>query len=345
MDLAESEGAGGRGALVRRALVIGINDYDSCSALGGCVSDATRIAEMLEANGDGSPNFDVRLLTSDKDDVSGTRLNEEMEELFAAKADVALFYFAGHGVVAPNGHGHLVARDGRPSSWGIALTDLIATANKAHEKQIGSSIIILDSCQSGVVGEASGILGQDVAAVGRGVIVLSASHKEGFAAEIGGKGVFSNLVVEALRGAGADILGNVTPASVYSLVDQALNAWAQRPEFKANVQGFVWLRKVPPRVPLETLRRLPEWFPEETYVFPLDPSFEPDRENVPEKHRHIPVNEDNARVFKQLQKCNRFGLVVPQGVEHMYDAAMESTGCRLTGLGAHYRQLALDKRF
>ena len=77
---------------MRRALVIGINDYDHCDDLGGCVNDATRIAEMLEANGDGSPNFDVRLITSDKDDVSGTRLNAEMEELFSAKADVALFY-------------------------------------------------------------------------------------------------------------------------------------------------------------------------------------------------------------------------------------------------------------
>ena len=137
----------------------------------------------------------------------------------------------------------------------------------------------------------------------------------------------------------------MTPASVYSLVDQALGAWAQRPIFKANVQGFIWLRNVPPRVPLETLRQLPKWFPDETSLFKLDPSFEPNRDNVPEKYRNIPVNEGNARIFKQLQKCNRVGLIIPDQVEHMYDAAMESTGCRLTGLGAHYRQLALDKRF
>ena len=190
---------------MRRALVIGVNDYDHCSNLGGCVRDATRIAEMLEANGDGSPNFDVRLLTSDKDDVSGTRLNAEMNELFSAKADVALFYFAGHGTVAPNGHGHLISSDGEPGKWGISLTDLISTANEAHKRQIGSTIIMLDSCQSGAAGEAPGILGAEVAAVGQGVIVLSASHKDGYAAEAGGKGVFSSLVVEALRGTGADV--------------------------------------------------------------------------------------------------------------------------------------------
>jgi hypothetical protein len=300
---------------------------------------------MLQANGDGGPNFDVRLLTGDKDDVSSARINAEIDELFSAKADVALFYFAGHGTVGANGHGHLIARDGQPGMWGVSLTDLISSANKAHEKGIGSTIIMLDSCHSGAAGEAPGILGKDVAGVGEGVIILSAAHKGGYAAEAGGKGVFSSLVVEALRGTGADVLGNVTPASVYSLVDQALNAWAQRPIFRANVQGFVWLRKVPPGVPVETLRQLPAWFPDDTHLFPLDPSFEPDRENVPEKYRHIPVNEENARIFRQLQKCNRFGLIIPEGVEHMYDAAMQSTGCRLTGLGAHYRQLALDKRF
>lgn len=330
---------------MRRALIIGINEYDHCSNLSGCVHDATRIAEMLEANGDGSPNFDVRLLTSDKDELTAVRLNAAMEELFSAKADVALFYFAGHGTVAANGYGHLISSDGQAGKWGVSLTDLIATANEAHKKHIGSTIILLDSCRSGAAGEAPGILGAEVAAVGPGVIVLSASHKDGYAEEAGGKGVFSGLVIEALRGTGADVLGNVTPASVYSLVDQALGAWAQRPIFKANVQGFVWLRKVPPRVPLETLRQLPKWFSDETSVFSLDPSFEPNRDNVPERYRHIPVNDDNAQIFKQLQKCNRFGLVIPNNVEHMYDAAMQSDGCKLTGLGAHYRQLALDKRF
>src|SRR4051794_32070315 len=103
---------------MRRALVIGINDYDHFAKLGGCVRDAARMAEMLDANGDGSPNFDVRLLTSDNDEVSGEQVNEAIDGLFSAAADVALFYFAGHGT-AVNGHGHLIARDGKPSSWGV----------------------------------------------------------------------------------------------------------------------------------------------------------------------------------------------------------------------------------
>jgi hypothetical protein len=73
---------------------------------------------------------------------------------------------------------------------------------------------------------------------------------------------------------------------------------------------------------------------------PLDPSFEPDRQNIPIELRNIPVNDDNVRIFKELQACNRHGLVVPVNAEHMYYAAINSTACKLTALGAHYRMLA-----
>jgi len=97
-------------------------------------------------------------------------------------------------------------------------------------------------------------------------------------------------------------------------------------------------------VPLEILRRLPVYFPDEAYVFPLDPTFEPDRENVPEEFKNLPVNEDNVRVFKELQQCNRHSLVTPVDEEYMFYAAINSTGCKLTALGAHYRMLAEMKR-
>ena len=45
---------------------------------------------------------------------------------------------------------------------------------------------------------------------------------------------------------GSDVIGRITPASVYALIDQTLGAWGQRPLYKANVQSFVTLREVPP---------------------------------------------------------------------------------------------------
>jgi len=152
------------------------------------------------------------------------------------------------------------------------------------------------------------------------------------------------LLLDGLNGSASDIRGNITPASLYSHVDQTLGPWEQRPIYKANVQTFVTLRQVAPKVSLDILRKLPTYFPDPTTVFALDPSFEPDRENVPEKFKQIPVNPANVAIFKELQICNRFGLVVPVDAEHMYYAAINSTGCKLTAVGAHYRMLASIKR-
>jgi hypothetical protein len=138
----------------------------------------------------------------------------------------------------------------------------------------------------------------------------------------------------------------MSEAALYTLVDQTLGPWGgQRPIYKANVQTFVTLRQVQPKIPKEFLRQLPLLFPDETSELKLDPSYEPARDNVPPDIMEIPVNEEHVAIFKGLQACNRHGLVVPVGAEHMYYAAIESKSCRLTAIGAHYRKLAEQKRF
>jgi hypothetical protein len=324
---------------MKRALIVGIDDYPT-APLSGCVNDAVAIANTLEKNGDGSPNFAVRLLTSNEDDISTELLNKATEELFVGDADTVLFFFAGHGIINPiTNTGYIVSQNGAKGAWGMSLSDILALANKAYPR-IKSTVIILDSCQSGFAGEVPALNNEQVSVIGNGVTILTASHREDIAKEVTGQGLFTSILLDGLTGSSADICGRITPASVYSHVDQTLGPWEQRPVYKANVQTFVTLRQVSPKVPLEVLRRLPEYFPDAAYTFPLDPSYEPDRENVPDEFKGIPVNEQNARVFKELQMCNRHGLIKPVDAEHMYYAAIKSTGCKLTALGAHYRKLA-----
>lgn len=47
--------------MTRKALIVGIDKYPTYP-LGGCVNDAEEIANLLKTNGDGSPNFDVKLM-------------------------------------------------------------------------------------------------------------------------------------------------------------------------------------------------------------------------------------------------------------------------------------------
>ena len=324
---------------MRKALVIGIDKYPN-APLSGCDNDAVSVASTLEKNGDGSPNFDVKRITSDNTDVTSEVITSALEELFQGDAETVLFYFAGHGIIneATNA-GYIVSQDGKKGSWGVSLSEILGMANKAYPR-IKSTVIILDSCNSGYAGEVAGLNNDSIAAIGTGLTILAACHRDGTAAEVNGSGLFTTLLLDGLSGSSADICGRITPASVYSHIDQTLGPWEQRPIYKANVQTFVTLRNVTPKVSLEILRRLPAYFKNPTDHFSLDPSFEPDRENIPENLRHIPVNDDNTRIFKELQLCNRHGLITPVDAEHMYYAAINSKACKLTALGAHYRKLA-----
>jgi hypothetical protein len=150
--------------------------------------------------------------------------------------------------------------------------------------------------------------------------------------------------MDGLKGAASDVIGRVTPASLYAHVDQTLGAWKQRPIYKANVQNFITLRQVEPKVPLEVLRRLPKYFLRSNDVYQLDPSYEPNRGEEAERLKGVAVNDDNARIFRELQDCNRVGIVTPVDQPHMWHAAVFSGGCKLTATGAHYRRLAELKR-
>ena len=189
-------------------------------------------------------------------------------------------------------------------------------------------------------GEIAEITTSQISAIGAGVTILTACHREQTAAESNGQGLFTSILLDGLSGGSADILGRITPASVYSHIDQTLGPWEQRPIYKANVQTFVTLRQIAPKVAPEILRRLPTYFPNATDVFALDPSYEPDRGEEAERLKGTPVNADNVIKYRELQTCNRFGLVVPVDQPHMWHAAVHSTGCKLTALGAHYRKLA-----
>lgn len=251
---------------MRRALIIGINYYEHGSPLYGCVDDAHAVKAVLERHGDGTLNFDCVLETGTgpTDRVDRSDLKDRVEELFKHDADVALFYFAGHGHVEASG-GYLLACDSRRGDEGLSLTEVLTFANASPAK---NKVIILDSCHSGIAGTAPN--NGNLATVAQGVTVLTASTAEQYATEENGHGVFTTLFVDALHGGAANLTGDVTPGSVYAHIDQSLGAWEQRPVFRTNVKQFVSLRRVQSPISLADLRRLTELFSSPGDEFRLD---------------------------------------------------------------------------
>jgi hypothetical protein len=309
---------------LRRALIVGIDNYPY-SPLFGCVSDALKMNKCIRKNDDGSPNFDCKVLTAPKENITRSILIENICNLFKDEADTALFYFSGHGT-ENNLDGYIVTQDAKKYNEGVSMSEIITMANDSH---IGDIIIILDSCHSGALGNIP-LINNKQSMLREGISILTASRSSQNALENSGGGLFTSLVIDALRGGAADVCGNITSAAIYAYVDQAFGAWEQRPLFKAHVSRFNPIRKCNSFISLSIIRKLPMYFPNPEKEFVLDPSFEPTKK---------PRNKKNEAIFADLQKLRDQRLVIPIGEEHMYYAALNSKSCRLTPLGKYYWHL------
>lgn len=130
------------------ALVVGMGQYQSVVALDNTVNDARGVSETLASIG-----FQVTTLL----DASGADFRAALDE-FAFRsetADLALIYYAGHGVEV-QGENFLIPVDAEISSnldverQAVSLKSLLASVDHARKMRI----VILDSCRNDPFGGA-----------------------------------------------------------------------------------------------------------------------------------------------------------------------------------------------
>jgi hypothetical protein len=316
---------------MKRALLVGVDAYEHYRPLDGCCNDVRALEPLLARNADGGVNFGCFSLLSDRRLVTRDDLVENIEKLLAPAADVAFFYFAGHGG-ATEADVSLVTSDGTPNSPGVALSWFLTLIGKSTVPEI---IVVLDCCFSGGAGTVPQ-LGAASALLRPGLSILTAARGDQLAAEtLTGRGQFSSYFQDALEGGAADPLGRITVAGVYAYLSELFGPWEQRPTFKANIDRLSELRHAPADLPLGRLRHLVRLFPTPSHVLALDPSYEPT-----EQPRH-PAHEVD---FAVLQAGRAAKLVEPVGEAHLYWAAYRSKSCRLTALGRHYWNLVTQDR-
>lgn len=325
---------------MKKALLIGINNYPGDNRLYGCLEDIKQVHKAIEKNGDGSPNFDCKLLP---DVQTSAEVMEDIERLFSGDAEAALLYFSGHGFVNTTGAEIVLPQDiNTPGQYytGIQMSSIMEVVNNSN---VRNKIIIFDCCHSGNIGKYK--LSDAGSILQPGVSILTACREDETAQEAGGHGLFTELLCNALNGGAADFSGNITMGGVYAYIDRSFGAWEQRPVFKTNVTEFAPLKRVDPQVPLAVIRQLTSLFADPSKDLPLDPSFE-DTNNPSVKHEYVEpyADKDNVSKFKMLQKLQSIGFVKPVDAQFMYFAAMESKACRLTELGRYYWKLVNDGR-
>lgn len=325
---------------MKKALLIGINDYPKGNELKGCIEDINLVKAAIERNGDNTTNFDVKMMPNVK--TSNDVMNA-ISKLFEGEGDISLLYFSGHGYVNNTGAEIVMPKDIENDTQyykGIQMSTIMKIVNNSH---VRNKIIILDCCHSGNMGKYD--LEDSGSILNTGVSILAACREDEYALEIGGHGIFTELLCSALNGGASDFCGNITIGGVYAYIDRSFGPWDQRPIFKTNVNEFVPLRKIKPQVSLSVIHELTNLFKEPSEIFSLDPSFEYTN-NPSIKHKYIIpyTNVDNVQKFKLLQELHSIGFVEPISEKHMYFAAMNSTGCKLTALGKYYWRLVYDGR-
>jgi hypothetical protein len=329
--------AGAKGDVMKRALVVGIDDYPG-APLNGCVADAREIERLVGRNADSSPNYDVRRVTSDESRIERRDLLGLVDDLFDNAGNTQLLcFFAGHGRPGDIGAG-LVAQDSD-------TVDMDFLINKANASPAPEVILILDCCFSGALGNFATLQPSAVAPAFRfgmtllreGVTVLAASRSIEPAAETSGHGAFTRLLIEGLEGAAADHLGAVTSQSLYAFACRAFGAWDQRPVLKSYVTQISAIRLCRPRIEPKLLRRLPEYFTSATAPHVMSPYYEGIRP-IPDGTEPT----DEQRAFDYFKELRNAGLLTTAGNEDLYFVALASEDVLLTPLGQYFWRLAAD---
>jgi hypothetical protein len=328
---------------VKRALLVGIDDYPTVSSLSGCVADATAMQKLLARHADGTPNWRTELITSEAghDVITRDSLRMALTELFAnARGADLLFFFAGHGAQTPWG-ADLVTQDATEHSRGISMNDLVTLAN---DSPANSVTILLDCCFSGDTGNTPGLQSAGVAenfrlsktVVRENVTIMAASRGTEVSQEVAGHGAFTRILLDGLEGGATDHRGNVTALSLYGYISPAFDAWEQRPVLKTYLTEPVVLRVGPPWLDAELLRQLPKHFPTQDHRLQLTPAHEGEGRPLPPNNPGT-VEQQQFNYVGRLRNAN---LVTTDNQCDHYWVAMESGHVYLTGLGRYFWSLA-----
>lgn len=262
-----------------RALLIGNSTYPAdehnLQTLKGPVKDIAALNRALIDPGSGLfADVDVTLLP----EATSPRAIRALGRFFgtAARDDVLLVYFSGHGKLDQAGRLHLCMQD-------TESTDLLSTAvSSARIKEFADAsrarnvIIVLDCCYAGAFRGAD--LGDAVAGPGRYVLTSCRGTQLANDATVeNGTSFFTQHLVDGLVQAAADQDGDgyVTFSDLYAYVDRRLReAGKQIPQRRVDGDGDVRLAKRPQPVPAQTTAAPPLARHTET-IHPSQPQEQP----------------------------------------------------------------------
>jgi hypothetical protein len=246
----------------KRALVIGISDYDKLEHLSFCKNDGNEVYELLISLG-----YEISSNNKLTGTVRWTEMREAIKRFFTQNVkskDTLLFYFSGHGIPDDIGDNYLATSEIDPCfpyDKGYSFDDI----TKMMQRSISNRIVaILDCCFSGAAEVSKGhdevaarigktsIRDKSLALEGEGRCILAACQPLQGAYDFNERNhsLFTYYVLDGLRGANGESVdngGRVTPDSlgryVYDKVTEVIPS--QKPIRKIETSGDIILAYYP----------------------------------------------------------------------------------------------------
>ncbi|HLP56578.1 MAG TPA: caspase family protein [Fluviicola sp.] len=305
----------------RKALLIGVNEYDYYNRLKGCENDVRMMEEVLQCHEKGDPNFSISKVLNETND----HIKSEIITLLKRDATMALLYFSGHGNVTDEG-GFICGRDVSKENSGVSMDWIIEQINKSIIPEI---TVILDCCFAGEIAneETDGTV---FTRLRKGVTILAATTENDTATEFLRKGVFTSILYNGLKGAAKDILGHVTAVSLYSNSESILSPWEQRPVFKSFVKQLTPLRFCLPTVRKRILRQMVHepYFSSKEKLISLDSKLLKDEFGT--------IGQEELYALASFEKA---GLLECPDRIPLLQAIIENKTCGLSPFGKHVWEL------
>jgi formylglycine-generating enzyme required for sulfatase activity len=221
------------------AIIVGVGHYKdrNISPLKRTVADAEAIYQVLTGpRVRGYPKSQVYLFTDRtlRKPTRGAILEGLRTVLDRAEPDdLVLFYFSGHGIDR-NGEVYLLPQDADTEFIDDTTLRLKTLKDRFAKLKAKSQVIILDACHSGSRRSDAydGIIKTVATSSGVSFVILSSSEgaQKSYEDEELGHGVYTNYLLEALRGIGtADQNGNyeITVREAHEYVEEKVGKWAK----------------------------------------------------------------------------------------------------------------------
>lgn len=312
----------------KKALLIGNNEYKYVNKLNGCVNDVEIIGKLLERNDDGQKNFSIWV----EHNISNSEMQSTIENFLKRPSEHGLIYFSGHGCVTEQG-GFICGTDARREQIGVSMTWL---SEVIHKSTISQITLIFDCCHAGEMFNLADET-KDFSLIRKGVSLLAATNRDDTAAEYLNRGIFSTILEEGLKGASADIFGNITIADLYSTAQNMLSPFQQRPVFKSVTDNISPIRTCNPLIDLTTLRKLnsSQFFPELTTKINVNSDI---------LHKKKADFDIDYETYLTLFAFEKAGLISCEKKSSLIEETLEWGSCHLSTYGKHVWNLIKNNR-